>query len=331
MGQLSGDAYLGPGGAAAAAGGAGVAPAPAGPRQLQAVRRGAVRERRPGQQVEPSTWENVEMAVGEGVDRVSSLSLQPGGIFTALLKEQEHDADGNCETSIVASAAGAWRPCRGGVELTFSDEPELELPDLQVEYRLRRGSLVAEALDLPDGLAQEYARCPDGSSHWGQLAPIAAERLSLIERMLEDATTATGPPEVAAESTSPAAANALALSLMQRQQQRRVEAQDSDSCSGSPRVPCGGDSDSDDCLEGTAPVGIIEDGSNSEAEGSAGGSTPRCQAQVTHSKPPVPCDDKDQRRWLEGKKVQAPAAGDVDEEYVDDFEGESNNGSEDAA
>lgn len=277
---------------------------PAGPRQLEAVRRGAVRERRPGQQVAPSAWEHLEMALGGGPDRVSALSLEPGGTFRAALKEQQHDADGHCETVILATANGNWRQCRGGVELVFGESAELDLPELLVPYSLRHGCLVADALELPDGLTQEYSRCSDDSL---SVVPLAAERLSLIDRMLADAAANTG---VARSSRSPgvtAAGTALHPQCLD------------------------GDSDRDECLEGTAPVGIIEEGSCSDldADGSTGGSTPRCEVQASHGTRKAPCADKDLPSY--GKKEKtAPTGGGEDEEYGDDFEGESDDGSEEA-
>jgi len=287
MGHVSVDAYLGPGGPAAAAGAAGgVALTPAGPRQLEAVRRGAVRERKPGQKVVPSAWEHLEMALGDGPDRVSSLVLRPGGTFLAEVKEQEDDADGDPQTAILSSASGSWRQCRGGVELVFRETPELDLPELLLAYVLRRGCLVAEALELPDGLAQEYSRCPDASPATG----IAAERLSLIDRMLADAAASAGGSSPSSPLRSPAATAVGAPALR------------------APRQGC--DSDSDECLEGTAPL-IIADGSDSEAEGSTGGSTPRRRAvQATHCSLATPGVNKD---------------------YIDDFEGESDDGSVEAA
>jgi hypothetical protein len=220
------------------------------------------------------------MTIGEGPDRVASLALEPGGTFSASLKEQQHLVDGSCESLILTTAFGAWQQCRGGVELVFREAPELDLPELLITYRLRRGCLVAESLDLPDGLAQEYSRCPDGFS----AVPLAPERLSLIERMLADATVAAGGPEPLQPSRAPASA----------------------ATTGALPIQCpSGESDAEDCSEVVAPVDIISDGSNSDGEESTGGGTPRCPARAR------PCP----RESTNSEKPQ--------EEYCDDFEGES--------
>lgn len=298
MGHIPPDSYVGPGGAAAAGGGAGApVTTPAGPRQLEAVRRGAVRARTPGQQVVPGCWEHLEMAVDEGPDRLSSLSLDAGGTFQATLSEQQHDADGSCETRVLANASGTWHRCRGGVELEFSEEPDLDLPDFQVAYMLRRGCLVADGTELPDGLAQEYSRCPDSTS---ATAPLAAERLSLIDRMLADAAGTRGEGDSALVQPARSPEFTATAPAVRRQ------------CRDA-------DSDSDDCVEGTAAVGILADGSSdSDGEIDAGGISPRFQEQVAHC--PL------QAAVAEDKVVAGEKKDDEEEEYLDDFDGESDDG-----
>lgn len=255
------------------------------------------------------------MALGEGPDRcpdrVSSLCLEPGGTFHAALKEKQHDADGASESVTLATASGSWRQCRGGMELVFAESAELGLEELLVPYALRRGCLVAEAADLPDGLAQEYSPCPEDAR---PASPLAAERLSLIGRMLADAAATAEISAPGAGYSGPEASSRSPTAVAAKPLLRPKKCFVRD-----------GESDSDDCLEGTAPVGIIEDGSDSDVEGSTGGSTPRCEVQALNlSALPVQGVSRPPQN---GKRPQvALAAAAEEEEYVDDFEGESDGG-----
>lgn len=267
----------------------------------------------------PSAWEHLEMALGEGSDRISSLALEPGGTFRAVVREHQRDEDDGCAEAaiIVASAVGSWRQCRGGVELVFSETPELDLPELSVSYALRRGSLVAEASELPDGLAQEYSSCPTPTL--ANSSSLGAERLSLIDRMLADAATADGGT---AEATSSPCRSVAALGDVAT----RLQQQDSDS--GSDRL-----------VEGMAPVGIIEDNSDSDDAESIGGSTPRCQVRgvlcaspdEAKKDPLDACNHERGEHRLKAscdKPPQCATSGcEQEEEYIDDFEGESDDGS----
>lgn len=157
-----------------------------GPRRVrEPVRRGAVRAR--SAQIGPSAWEHVEADFSntEGdIDRVSSLVLEPGGSFQAVIIERRHtEYDDGEACGPECSSRGNWRPCRGGVEIIFDSSPDLELPEHTVVYRLRRECLVADDAALPDGLAQEYSPCRTAS----RIADLAAARSPLLERMLVDA------------------------------------------------------------------------------------------------------------------------------------------------
>lgn len=165
------------------------------------VRRGAVRAR--SAQVGPSAWEHVEADFSntEGdIDRVSSLVLEPGGGFQAVIIERRHAENDDGEAcGPECSSCGNWRPCRGGVELIFDSCPDLELPEHTVMYRLRRECLVADDAVLPDGLAQEYSPCRTAL----RVADLATARSPLLERMLVDAAElADGRVEAAVSLTN---------------------------------------------------------------------------------------------------------------------------------
>jgi len=336
MGHVSEDSYLGPGGAVAAAGGAGMEEnSSAGPRQLAAVRRGAVRERTPGQKVVPSDWEHLEMDLDQGPDHLSSLSLEVGGTFRATLAEQRRDGDSSCvlEALVLASASGTWQQCRGGVELDFAEAPELDLPEFQVTYTLRRGCLVAGSTELPDGLAQEYSRCPE------MAAPqLGAERLALIDRMLADAAEAPAPVEgesspVSSPSRSPTAvapeptlspqhpnADLPTRTLIDRMLAVAPEP------TLRPQHP-NADSDSDDIRAGIAPV-VIADGSDSDDDDDdsslTGGINPRCVGQTLgYSAPSPPVAPSHPVAGVKGNAPPADQVGVEEEEYNDDFDNDS--------
>lgn len=283
MGHVKGDPYLGPGGTVAAAGGMAETIEQTGPRQLEAVRRGAVRQRKPEQQVVPSTWEHLEMAFDDGPDRVWSLSLDTAGVFHAVVREQPHEADSSDEATIISAATGTWRSCRRGVELLFEDSDLLEL---YVGYSLRRGCLVADTSELPDGLAQEYSRCSSDIL-------ISPERSMLIDRMLADASTISG-AGLSSENTSVVVSESVAGFPRQTRDTALRRKYDND------------DSDSDTNLCGRAPVGIIEEKSDSDDEDS----------------PPlsVPHNAEDKPHMIDVADRVASCHVDPDEEYLDDFE-----------
>jgi hypothetical protein len=234
------------------------------------------------------------MALDDGLDRLSSLSLESEGIFRAVVQEQASQSDCGAEATVIASASGSWRACRKGVELVFEDA---DLPELCVMYSLRSGCLVAESWELPDGLVQEYSRCSRETS-------IAPERSMLIDRMLADASSmVTGDPigrkdrSVVGESVSgfPCQTRDTAL--------RRCD----DSAS-----------DSEGSLRGIVPVGIIEERSDSDDEDWP--PTAIVSGTGTEEKrPPL----------TEVNRPNAIGHAAIDEEYIDDFEGESD-GSDDA-
>eukprot|EP00931_Biecheleriopsis_adriatica_P000745 TRINITY_DN100850_c0_g1_i1.p1 TRINITY_DN100850_c0_g1~~TRINITY_DN100850_c0_g1_i1.p1 ORF type:complete len:268 (-),score=58.52 TRINITY_DN100850_c0_g1_i1:7-810(-) len=172
-------------------------------RTVEAVRRGAVRAR--STQVGPSAWEHVEVTFGDGLEleRISSLILEEGGQFHAAIFDRLTDGGGSRQVTSpatpethgtpAASASGSWRHCRGGVELVFEAEEELELEEVVIVYRRRRDCLVADEPSLPDGLVQEY-------SPWRAQDSAGAA-------MLADADDAQ--PEETEPSTAPAVAGLI--------------------------------------------------------------------------------------------------------------------------
>eukprot|EP00930_Biecheleria_cincta_P045394 TRINITY_DN31294_c0_g1_i1.p1 TRINITY_DN31294_c0_g1~~TRINITY_DN31294_c0_g1_i1.p1 ORF type:complete len:291 (+),score=54.70 TRINITY_DN31294_c0_g1_i1:47-874(+) len=162
MGHAGYDAKLVGEGVAGAAPGHGGAPR----RPVQAVRRGAVRAGR--SQVGPSSWEHVEVTFGDDLEqeRVCSLRLADGGQFHAAIFERLRPA-GSAELqepaipqgTPSAESSGSWRPYRGGVELVFEAEEDLNLEEVVIVYCMRHNCLVADEAALPDGLAQEYSPC----------------------------------------------------------------------------------------------------------------------------------------------------------------------------
>ncbi|CAJ1438085.1 unnamed protein product [Effrenium voratum] len=118
---------------------------------FEAIRRGNRREKREQLALE---WEHVEVTFHEDLEltAVSSLVLGPDARFSAGCKPRLGAAE--------ASAAwGTWRRLGRGVELTLGAEEAIGLEEMVVVYRCQRGCLVAERVDLPDGLAQEYSPC----------------------------------------------------------------------------------------------------------------------------------------------------------------------------
>ncbi|CAJ1400733.1 unnamed protein product [Effrenium voratum] len=113
---------------------------------FEAIRRGNRREKREQLALE---WEHVEVTFHEDLEltAVSSLVLGPDARFSAGCKPRLGAAE--------ASAAwGTWRRLGRGVELTLGAEEAIGLEEMVVVYRCQRGCLVAERVDLPDGLAQ---------------------------------------------------------------------------------------------------------------------------------------------------------------------------------
>mmetsp|Transcript_36466 Transcript_36466/g.79809 ORF Transcript_36466/g.79809 Transcript_36466/m.79809 type:complete len:221 (-) Transcript_36466:65-727(-) len=135
----------------------------------EAVRRGRVRAA--PVRVGPSAWEHLEVAPAEGLERLASLALAPGGTFEASIREQPGDSWSGVEAlgdvhdgRLVAAATGSWSQCQGGVELRFDEVVELGIDEFAVVYRLRRECLVADDASLPDGLSQEYSPCRESTA-----------------------------------------------------------------------------------------------------------------------------------------------------------------------
>lgn len=322
MGHISAESYAGIGGPGIANV---VGTGTAGRRQLEAVRRGAVRQR--PQQVTPSAWEHVEVQINAGLDRISSLALEPSGSFQASICEQFHDSAADEARRTVAAASGSWRARRGGVELVFASAPELDLPELAVQYALRRGGagaasecLVAQDVNLPDGLAQEYSPVLLGADGGDGGANLTHERSNLIARMLTDAASLSSPVATARPVVPEAS-------------------------TGEVTWPATADSD-DDVREGTAPVGIIQESdSDNSAEdwviNRSGGAGSPSRGAVTaevvsetgickaHSGEASGGDVQCSRGSgngtdnIEDSSIARKQDEDGGEEYCDDFEGES--------
>jgi len=125
-------------------------------RESVGIRRAAVRAAPAGQPIGPSEWEHVEVLLPNGGERISSLKLEAGGTFSALVQER---CEGELQLEDIASSHGNWVANRRGLELVFPDDPQLQLSEHRVAYELRRGCLVATQAVLPDGLDQEYSVC----------------------------------------------------------------------------------------------------------------------------------------------------------------------------
>lgn len=233
-------------------------------RAVEAVRRGAVRERRVGARVTaPSRWEHVEVemhSAREGVsERVASLELAADGCFEAAIR-------GDSGAAFV-KASGTWRHCFKGIELVFEANLNLDLPEHVVVYHLSRDCLVADYPGLPDGLAQEYSLCDAAP-------PTGASSLVQMQRRAITAGVPEGSVEVVKTATVEVA------------------------------------SDDSEQETGLMPFGIIEEGDSGGDDDFDGFDfQPAAIAKLTSS--------------TSSKKHVKDDAAAGEEEYADDFEGDS--------